>query len=52
MAENIDIFDFELTEEEVAAINAIPERPIFVHPEEWPSFIPTMDNPFDYSQQQ
>lgn len=39
MAENLDIFDFELTEEEMAAISALPQRAYYTVPEEPPAFV-------------
>lgn len=39
MAENLDIFDFELTGEEMAAINALPQRAYYTVPEEPPAFV-------------
>lgn len=39
MAENLDIFDFELTEEEMAAINALPQHAYYTVPEEPPAFV-------------
>ena len=38
MADNIDIFDFALTEEEMARINALPQKPYYVVPDEPPAF--------------
>ena len=48
MADNIDIFDFALTEEEMARINALPQKPYYSIPDEPPAFVTT---PMDYSQQ-
>lgn len=39
MAENLDIFDFELTDEEMSAINALPQRAYYTVPEEPPAFV-------------
>lgn len=39
MAENLDIFGFELTEEEMAAINALPQHAYYTVPEEPPAFV-------------
>lgn len=36
---NLDIFDFELTDEEMAAINAMPQHPYYVVPDEAPAFV-------------
>lgn len=48
MADNMDIFDFELTEDEVARINALPQNPYFRVPDEPPAFVTTT---MDYSRQ-
>ena len=48
MADNIDIFDFALTEEEMARINALPQKPYYVVPDEPPAFATRR---MDYSQQ-
>ena len=48
MADNIDIFDFALTEEEMARINALPQKPYHAIPDELPAFVTT---PMDYSKQ-
>ena len=48
MADNLDIFDFTLTGEEVAAINALPQRPYYQVPDEPPAFVTTV---MDYSRQ-
>ena len=48
MADNIDIFDFALTEEEMARINALPQKPYHAIPDEPPAFVTT---PMDYSKQ-
>lgn len=39
MAENIDIFDFSLTDDEMAEINALPQRAYYDVPEEGPAFV-------------
>ncbi|WP_289094162.1 aldo/keto reductase [uncultured Bifidobacterium sp.] len=39
MAENIDIFDFSLTDDEMAEINALPQRAYYDVPEEAPAFV-------------
>ncbi len=39
MADNLDIFDFELTADEMARINALPQRPYYEVPEEPPAFV-------------
>lgn len=39
MAENLNIFDFELTDEEMSAINALPQRAYYTVPEEPPAFV-------------
>lgn len=38
MAENLDIFDFELAADEMAKINALPQKPYYVVPDEQPDF--------------
>lgn len=48
LADNIDIFDFALTEEEMARINALPQKPYHAIPDEPPAFVTT---PMDYSKQ-
>ena len=48
MADNIDIFDIALTEEEMARINALPQKPYYAVPHEPPAFVTTT---MDYSQQ-
>ena len=48
MADNIDIFDFELTDEEMAAINALPQDPQYVVPDDAPAWV---WGPNDYSKQ-
>lgn len=48
MAENLDIFDFELTEDEMAQINSLPQHPYYHVPEEAPAF--TLEH-LDYSKQ-
>ncbi len=49
MAENIDVFDFELTDEEMARINQLPQNPYYVVPEEAPDFVLTVN---DYDSQE
>lgn len=39
MEQNLDIFDFELTEEELARINALPQQAYYQVPEEAPDFV-------------
>ncbi|MEC4271920.1 aldo/keto reductase [Adlercreutzia sp. R25] len=46
MRENLAVLDFELTAEEMAAIDAIPQAPYYAVPEEAPAFINEMP-PFD-----
>lgn len=48
MADNIDVFDFELTGDEMAEINALPQRAYYNVPEEAPAFVLVQN---DYSQQ-
>ncbi len=48
MADNLNVFDFELTDDEVAAINAIPQEPYYNVPEEAPAWV---WGPNDYSKQ-
>ncbi len=48
MADNIDVFDFELTADEMAEINALPQRAYYNVPEEAPAFVLVQN---DYSQQ-
>ena len=48
MADNLDIADFALTEDETARINALPQRPYYAVPDEPPAFVTTT---MDYSQQ-
>lgn len=48
MKDNIDIFDFELTDEEMAQINALPQQPYYQVPEEAPAFVLEHN---DYSKQ-
>lgn len=48
MADNANIFDFELTDEEMAAINRIPQKPYYRVPDEAPAWV---WGPNDYSQQ-
>ncbi|OZG60264.1 oxidoreductase [Bifidobacterium lemurum] len=46
--DNIDIFDFALADDEMAEINALPQRPYYTVPEEAPDFVLRHN---DYSQQ-
>jgi len=39
MRENLDIFDFELTDDEMAEVNAIPQSPYYVVSDEAPGFV-------------
>ena len=48
MADNLDIFDFELSEAEMARIGALPQRPYYEVPEKPPAFVLTVN---DYSKQ-
>lgn len=48
MADNLNIFDFELSADEMARINALPQRPYYEVPEEPPAFVLTVN---DYSKQ-
>lgn len=48
MADNLDIFDFELTDDEMARIGALPQRPYYEAPEEPPAFVLAVN---DYSKQ-
>lgn len=48
MAENIDIFDFELTADEMARINALPQHAYYHVPEQAPAFVLAHN---DYSKQ-
>lgn len=48
MADNIDVFDFEFTADEMAEINALPQRAYYNVPEEPPAFVLVQN---DYSQQ-
>lgn len=44
MAENIDLFDFELTDAEMAEIGDLPQKPYYVIPEEAPDFTKTVND--------
>ena len=46
--ENLDVFDFELTEDEMARVNALPQRPYYVVPEDALDFVLAHN---DYSKQ-
>lgn len=48
MADNLDIFDFELTGEEMASINSLPQKAYYIVSEEAPAFVL---NHNDYSKQ-
>lgn len=48
MADNLAIFDFELTADEMARINALPQHPYYQVPEEPPAFVLATN---DYSKQ-
>lgn len=48
MAENIKVFDFELSEEDMARIAALPQKAYYEVPEEPPAFVLTTN---DYSKQ-
>ncbi len=48
MRENIDIFNFELSDEEMARIDALPQHAYYTVPEEPPAFV-LVEN--DYTQQ-
>jgi diketogulonate reductase-like aldo/keto reductase len=48
MAGNIDIFDFELTDEEMARVNALEQDPQYVVPDEAPEWV---WGPNDYTKQ-
>lgn len=39
MRENLDVFDFELTADEMAEINGLPQKPYYVVPDEPPAFV-------------
>lgn len=46
MRQNLDVFDFELTDDEMQRIAAIPQKPYYDVPDEAPAFIAGMP-PFD-----
>lgn len=46
MHDNIDIFDFELTDGEIAQINSLPQKPYYVVPDEAPDFV-LVENDYD-----
>lgn len=48
MRQNLDIFDFELSAEEMAALDAIPQEPYYQVPDDAPAFINEMP---DFDQQ-
>ena len=39
MRENLGVFDFELSDDEMARVNALPQRPYYVVPEDAPVFV-------------
>ena len=49
MKENIDLFDFELTSDEMAKIDELPQHPYYVVPEEAPDFV-LVHNDYDAQQ--
>ena len=49
MRENIDLFGFELTPEEMASIDALPQHPYYVVPDEAPDFV-LVHNDYDAQQ--
>ncbi len=49
MRDNLTIFDFALTDDEMAEIDAIPQQPYYNVPDETPAW---MDTTFDFDQQQ
>lgn len=46
MRQNLDVFDFELIDDEMRRIAAIPQKPYYDVPDEAPAFIADMP-PFD-----
>ena len=48
LRENLDVFDFELAPNEMARVNALPQRPYYVVPEDAPGFVLTHN---DYRKQ-
>ena len=48
MRENLDAFDYALTEDEMTRINVLPQRPYYVVPEDAPDFVLAHN---DYSKQ-
>ena len=48
LRQNMDVFDFELTADEMARVNALPQHPYYVVPEEAPAFVLAQN---DYSKQ-
>ena len=48
MRENLDVFDFALTADEMTRVNALPQRPYYVVPEDAPDFVLAHN---DYSNQ-
>ncbi len=49
MRQNLDIFDFELTADEMAEINSLPQKPYYVVSEEAPAFV-MQHNDYDAQQ--
>lgn len=49
MRDNLNVFDFSLTDEEMAQINAIPQKPYYNVPDKTPAW---MNQVFDFDQQQ
>lgn len=49
MRENLDVFDFELTADEMAEINNLPQKPYYVIPDEPPAFV-RQHNDYDAQQ--
>lgn len=49
MRDNLDVFDFELTADEMAEINAIPQKPYYNVPDEAPAFAVAA---YDFDKQQ
>lgn len=39
MAQNIDIFDFQLTEDETTEMNTLPQKPYYIVPDQAPDFV-------------
>lgn len=49
IAQNIEIFDFELSDGEIADIDSLPQKPYYVVPEETPDFVKPVN---DYDSQE